>query len=111
MTNESPEIARGIEAFTTDYLTDVGNGEVTYTIGTRLPGLRRDDEKNPDGSWAHPAQDGDVLSIQPDNTMQTRPAGTNGNYERAKATPPWLVYRPIGERTFLYPLAGDWPNK
>src|SRR5262245_36328844 len=95
---------KAIEVITKDQLVDQGNGEVTATVGAH-PDLRRDD--------GQPAQAGDVLSIQPDGTYQTRKKGTNGGFERAVVTPAGLVYRPNGTagRSWLVPLANDWPNK
>src|SRR4029077_16940849 len=92
-----------IEAIPTDQLNDQGNGEVTATVGAH-PNLRRLD--------GTPAQDGDVLSVQKDGTLQSREAGTNGWSERAKVKGPWLVYRPdvdgAPKRVFLQPLVDDW---
>jgi len=97
----SPLVA--IEVLTPDQLNDVGNQEYTATIGA-LPGLTRDD--------GTAAQAGDVLSVQPDGTLQARAAGTTGNFERCKKTPAGLVYRPVGRdgRAFLIPCAADAPN-
>ena len=92
---------RGIELIPKDKLTDLGNGEHTATVDAR-PELRRDD-----GSAA---QVGDVLSCQPDGTLQTRPAGANGNFERCVIGASGLVYRPVGERAFLVPFTDAWPN-
>jgi hypothetical protein len=105
MTNELSKVARGIEVLTKDCLIDVGNNEVTATVGARLPGVVRDDGSDPENS--------DVLSVQPDGSLQTRPEGTTGNFERAKVTSAGLVYRPLGidGRAFLMPLAADWPNQ
>ena len=91
-----------IEVFT-PLLTAIGNGEYTATVGAR-PDLQRDD-----GS---PSQADDVLSVQEDGTLQTRPAGTEGNFERCCKTSAGLVYRPVGAhgRSFLIPCALDAPN-
>jgi len=96
--------ARAIEVLTKDLLNDAGNGQVTATVGAN-PTLHRDD-----GS---PAQNGDVLSVQPDGTLQARPKGTRGAFEVAVVTGAGLVYRPLGTsgRSFLVPLVTDWPNK
>src|SRR4030095_8171279 len=75
---------RGIPCITSDMLNDQGNGEVTATCGA-APTLRRDD--------GTPAQARDVLSLQPDGTMQSRPEGTNGWSERAVVAGPASFYR------------------
>jgi hypothetical protein len=95
-------LAHAIEVLTTDYLHDVGGDEVTVTVGTRIPGLTRDD--------GTPSQAEDVLSVQPDGRLQTRAAKTSGPFERAKVTPAGLIFRPNGQRAFLVPLATVWPN-
>ena len=93
-----------IEVFTPDQLLDVGNGEYTVTLGAR-PDVSRDD--------GTPSQAGDVLSVQPDGTLQSRPAGTAANFERCSKTAAGLVFRPVGKsgRSFLVPCAIDAPNK
>src|SRR5262249_46551987 len=93
-----------IEVCTRDQLNALDGEEYTVTVGAR-PTLSRDD--------ASPSQPGDVLSVQPDGTLQTRPAGTMGNFERCCATTAGLVFRPVGAdgRAFLIPLAQDAPNK
>lgn len=93
-----------IEVFTADQLVDVGSNEYTVTVGAR-PGLNRDD-----GTVSQPM---DVLSVQPDGTLQTRPAGTAANFERCSKTAAGLVFRPVGPdgRSFLLPCAVDAPNK
>ena len=102
-------MAQAIEVVTKDKLNDQGNGEFTATVDQQ-PNLTRDGQaQKRDGSNA--SQAGDVLSVQPDGTLQTRPKGTNGNFERCVVTPAGLVYRPVGKRTFLVPFASDWPNK
>jgi hypothetical protein len=45
-----------------------------------------------------------VLSVQPDGTLQTRPAGTAGGYELAKVVPQGLAYQPIDEALFVVPI-------
>jgi|SRR6266850_95681 len=96
---------RAIEVIPKDRLnvTDV-SGEVTATVGAH-PELHRDD--------GTPAQAGDVLSVQPNGQLQTRPAGTTGSFERAVVTAAGLVYRPIGPdgQTYLVPYVTDAPNK
>ena len=94
---------KGIEAIPQDWLFDVeGTTDKVAMVGTEL-GLKRDDGTD--------NQEGDVLSMQPDGTMQTRPGGSQGNFERAAISGPWLVYRPVGSRCFLVPLATVYPNQ
>jgi hypothetical protein len=92
-----------IHALDPDALNEMDNGEYTATVGAC--GLLRDD-----GS---PSQEGDVLSVQPDGTLQTRPGGTSGSYERLCKTGAGAVYRPAGKGslTVIIPLAQDAPNK
>jgi len=93
---------RAIEAVAKDKCVEQFDGYVTVTIDDD-PTIRRGD-----GS---PAEVGDVLSVQPDGTLQARESGANGAYELAKPSGNWLVYRPIvGGKAFLIPLATDWPN-
>jgi len=94
-----------IEVFTADQLQDAADSddEFTLVVGAR-PDLNRDD--------GTPSQAGDVLSIQPDGTAQTRAAGTSGNFERCVKVSAGLVFRPVGAdgRSFLVPCAFDAPN-
>src|SRR4029434_5312377 len=96
---------RGIPCITSDMLNDQGNGEVTERVAA-VPTCRRDD--------GTPAQARDVLSLQPDGTMQSRPEGTNGWSERAVVAGPVLVYRPLAgdkfTQTWLVPLTDKWPH-
>ena len=64
-----------------DRLDDVGNGEV---LAVKL--------------------DGTVLSVQPDGTIETRPAGAKGPYERATVIGNMVVYRPLNVG-YGFPLA------
>src|SRR5262245_19585913 len=77
----------GIEAIAGHQLNDAGNGYVTATVGAR-PYMNRD--------TGQPSQDGDVLSVQPDGTLQTRAAGTTGAFEIAAKSGGFLVYAPKG---------------
>jgi len=91
-----------IRALDPECLNDVGNGDFTYTIGAC--DLTRDD--------GTPSQDGDVLSMQPDGSAQTRPEGASGSFERCKKTAAGAVYRPWGKGSIvvIIPLAQDVPN-
>jgi hypothetical protein len=87
-----------------DTLNDVDHGEKTVTVGA-FPGLKRD--------TGQPAQAGDVLSVQPDGSYQTRPLGAAGPFERCKVQGSGVIFRPKGTEgpPFFVPLALDWPNK
>jgi len=93
-----------IEVFAPDQYCEVDHGDYTITVGTSAAGLTRDD-----GS---PSQPTDVLSVQQDGSLQTRAAGTAGNYERCKKTSAGAVFRPIGAsgKTYLVGVATDAPN-
>jgi hypothetical protein len=60
----------------------------------------------------HPVGSDTVLSVQPDGTLETRPAGTAGPSERALRKPDRLVYAPLGEagQAFLIPYTETIPN-
>jgi len=91
-----------IDAIPKDKCIEQPDGYVTATIDDD-PQIKRGD--------GTPAEVGDVLSIQPDGTMQARELGANGAYELAKISGSWLIYRPVvGGKAFLIPLATDWPN-
>jgi len=87
----------GIEVITVNVLNDQGGGFFTATVGAR-PDMQRDN--------GQPSQAGDVLSMQPDGTLQTRAAGTNGAFELCAKTSGFLVYSPKGNdgRTFVVPF-------
>lgn len=99
----APPLFLTIRALAPDQLTEVDNGEYVATVGAC--GLLRND--------GTPSQAGDVLSVQEDGSLQTRPAGTSGNFERCCKTAGGAVYRPVGTSggTYLIPLAQDAPNK
>lgn len=91
-----------IEALPVFRFNDQGGGVFTATVG-QVPGLKRGD--------GTPAQKDDVLSIQPDGTLELRAAGMNGAYERCtKASSGLMAYRPIGEKVWLVPYATQLPN-
>jgi hypothetical protein len=73
---------------------DAGNGMVTLTVGA-VAGICRQD-----GS---PSQPGDVLSVQPDGSLQTRVAGTAGPFEQAQPSDKGLIYQPTSAARFLVP--------
>lgn len=55
-------------------------------------------------------QDGCVLSIQPDGTVQHRVAGTNGTYEIAARVGNQLSYCPDGGHAITYGYLDQLPN-
>ena len=80
-------------------LNDQGDGTVTIT----MPVSDKDRIKDlglfrADGS---PAQQGDVLSMQSDGTFQTRPAGSNGGFEKAKLANNWFTFAPWGDSGWI----------
>lgn len=61
---------------------------------------------------AYPAGASTVLSVQPDGSMETRPAGSAGPYETAILAGDRLVYAPTGVEgaVYLLPYAAEIPN-
>ena len=51
--------------------------------------------KNSDGTVTASYRDGTVISVQPDGSIQSRPAGSNGAYERAIVAGDKIIYRPV----------------
>src|SRR5262245_6043899 len=91
---------RAIEVLPPDALTDLGDGDYTATVGAH-PDLRDD--------AGELAQAGDVLSVQPDGTLQSRRVGTTGAYERCRPSAQGLIFRPGGVdgRTYLVPYTSN----
>jgi hypothetical protein len=60
----------------------------------------------------YPAGATTVLSVQPDGTLETRPAGAQGPYELAVLKVDRLVYAPIGDAgpVYLLPYSDEIPN-
>lgn len=91
-----------IEAIRVARFTDLGDGAYTATVG-ELPGLQRGDGTPPGPE--------DVLSMQPDGSLQLRAPGMVGVYERCtRPAAGLLCYRPVGERTWLVPYVTQTPN-
>ena len=103
-------MASAIEILARNQLSDLGNGEYTATVGARSD-ISRNGRASTDPR-VDPSQPGDVLSVQPDGSFQTRPAGTEGPFERAVIQGTGLVYRPLSDgRAFFIGLALNYPNK
>lgn len=49
-----------------------------------------------------PSQAGDVLSVQPDGSLQTRPKGTAGAWEICTISGITLLYNPLGPGTPVF---------
>lgn len=60
----------------------------------------------------YPSGSTTVLSVQPDGTVESRPQGSNGPYERAILAADRLIYAPVGPagKMFLVPYAAVSPN-
>jgi hypothetical protein len=54
-----------------------------------------------------------VMSVQPDGTIETRPANSRGPYECAIKKPDRLIFAPLGRngRVFLVPYTDVIPNE
>ncbi len=104
-------MSSAIEIVSRNQLSDLGDGEYTATVGARSD-ITRNGRAMTDAK-VDPSQPGDVLSVQPDGSFQTRPAGTAGPFERAVIQGTGLVYRPLGAegRAFFLGLALSWPNR
>jgi hypothetical protein len=53
-----------------------------------------------------------VMSVQPDGTIETRPAGSRGPYENGLRRPDRIVFAPLGRagKVFLAPFTETIPN-
>lgn len=64
----------------------------------------------PNGFFTAIRKDGTVDSVQPDGSLQTRPAGTAGAYELCAVTGNTRWYCPDGSHVYGLPYAGTVPN-
>jgi hypothetical protein len=95
---------RAIEAIAVEAFIDTGDGDYVAVVG-KAPGLARDDGTEPEVD--------DVLSVQRDGSLQLRPAGSWGSFERCtKAQAGLLAYQPdgAGHRVFIVPYVDTLPN-
>lgn len=46
---------------------------------------------------------GNVLSVQPDGSFQTRPKGTAGAYEKARISGNFVIYKPA-DKSYVFAL-------
>jgi hypothetical protein len=92
-----------VEVIAPDQYNEIDNGDCTVTVKPWY-GLKRQDGTT--------AADDDVISMQEDGSLQARPVGTTGLFERCRKTPQGPVYRPKGPegRTVLIGGASDAPN-
>jgi hypothetical protein len=100
-----------MEVIPVDALNDQGDGTFTATVGAH-PLLSRN-HIPPGQPGSEPAQAGDVLSCQPDGTLQSRPKDTSGAYERLVTSGTLAVFRPDGARGRTFAVgyyAGKTPN-
>lgn len=49
-------------------------------------------------------QDGTVMSVQEDGTVQTRPAGSDGSFEQGAVNGNFVVFSPFGKAAYAFPL-------
>lgn len=49
-------------------------------------------------------QDGTVMSVQVNGSVESRPAGTDGDFEQGMINGSWIVYAPFGQAAYAFPL-------
>ncbi len=79
---------------------------------TPLATLRAITGTNPqsDGTVTLSQTDGQVISCQPDGTIQTRPAGTAGAYEKAVIAGSLVTFCPDGVTAYSFSYAPQVAN-
>jgi hypothetical protein len=63
-----------------------------------------------DGTSTLQHLDGTIVSCQPDGSLQSRPAGTAGAYERCVVDGPRVTYCPLGTTAFTFAFALKTPG-
>ena len=76
--------------------------DITFIARERL-------NKGPNGTAIVVNGDGTVVSVQPDGSVQSRPAGTAGPYETATVVGDKLVYH-SGGHIYAFALLSSIPN-
>lgn len=119
------EVERKIDVMTTE-LRKLADEVQTLTETTHAPRgllcigpyqLNRLNDADEDGddlvTVTYPTGSTTVLSVQPDGTLETRPAGACGPYELAILRDDRLVYAPLGPAgaVFLIPFSDVIPNE
>lgn len=54
-------------------------------------------------------QDGTVMSVQEDGTVQTRPSGSDGSFEQGAVNGNFVVFSPFGKAAYAFPLFQQIP--
>lgn len=63
----------------------------------------------PNGQFTVSLMNGEVLSCQPDGSLQTRPAGTAGPWELCTVNGGYLTFNPAGT-PFTFAFVASLPN-
>ncbi len=66
--------------------------------------------QQPNGFYTAARADGSIDSVQPDGTLQTRPAGTAGPYEFCSVSGNTRWYCPTGAHIYGLPYVESVPN-
>lgn len=53
--------------------------------------------------------DGTVMSVQPNGTVETRPAGADGSFEQGIVNGAFIVYSPFNQAVYAFPLFQQVP--
>jgi hypothetical protein len=94
-----------IEAIHAKQCIDQGNGEFTATI----PDSRLKDYKLDTGAVP---ESGAVYSMNPNGSLEARPVGTNGSWEKFKVVGTTAIFASggVNDMAHLIPFAPDIPN-